>query len=196
LTGDTAELTEWRNENGPLRIVDGGLEQCARLRDAQPEHQWLPRLVAYKPDVVYRMSDYPGEGFRFYAPDTAAIRGYRVDDVDRPVAEALEHACALGFDRLWLHARDAARRGDGLDLDLLDRARRHFGDGLWLSGGATEPRHLANLAREGGATGLVIDITLLAKANATALVTALAPPPPPEAPIHFQPPRREDTGVG
>jgi len=179
LTGDVQGMDAWGEDDGPLRIVDAGLEDCARLRDARPELKWLPRLVAYKPDIVYRMADYPGEGFRFYAPDTAAIQGYRFDDGDRSLIESLAQARSLGFGMLWLHARDAQRRGDGLDLDLLERAKRHFGDGLWISGGATERRHLVNLAREGGAPGLVIDSTLLAKANGEALTAALAPPAAP-----------------
>lgn len=189
LTGGAGALAEWCDEGDPLRVVDGDLEACARLRDAQPEFAWLPRLVAYRPEVVYRMSDYLGEGFRFYAPDTAAIRGYRVDDGDRSLAQTLVHARSLGFDQLWLHARDAARRGDGLDLDLLEQARRHFGDGVWLSGGATSPQHLANLAREGGTGSVVVGLRLLAEANAETLTRSLLPPPPPEQPIHFNLPR-------
>lgn len=193
LLGTQDVLAEWSEEPSPLRIVDGGLETCARLRDERPDLAWLPRLTVYKPEVVYRMSDYPGEGFRFYAPDTSAIRGYRVDDGDRTLQEALAQAETLGFSELWLHARDAAREQSGLDLDLLDRARRHFGDSIWLSGGATTPQHLTNLAREGGTKAVVIDAGLLAAGGAAALTTSLMPPSPPEQPIHFNLPRGQDT---
>jgi hypothetical protein len=193
LMGADSDLGDWCDEPDPVRIVDGGLEACARLRDAQPDLAWLPRLVAYKPDVVYRMSDYPGEGFRFYAPDTAAIRGYRVNDRDLDLTQALEQARALGFDQAWLHGQDAARRGDGLDLEMLERARRTFGDGLWLSGGASDPQHLANLVRCGGSQRVIVAATLLAAADAEKLTAALVPPPPAEEPIHFDLPRGEDS---
>ena len=176
----------WDVEQDPLRVVDGGLDECARLRDAKNDLKWLPRLEVFKPDVVYRMSAYPGEGFKFYAPDTAAIRGYRVKDGDLALHHALQRARELGFERIWLHACDAARRGDGLDLELLAQARRWFDDGLWFSGGATDPNHLRNLAREGGVPGLVIDANLLTKFGIAELVDALTPPPPPEVPIHFE----------
>lgn len=193
LLGGEDALAEWSEESSPARVVDGGLENCARLRDEKPNLTWLPRLIAYKPEVVYRMSDYPGEGFRFYAPDTSAIRGYRVDDGDRTLREVLVQAKSLGFSELWLHARDAARERSGLDLDLLDRARQQFGGGIWLSGGAATSQHLVNLAREGGAGVVVVDAGLLASIGMAALTTALAPPPPPEQPVHFNLPGGSDS---
>jgi hypothetical protein len=187
LTGGSAVLDEWREQQDVLRVVDGGLDACAWLRDERPEYQWLPRLVVCRSQAVYRMVDSPGEGFRFYTPDTSAIRGYQVTDGDRPLAVALKRARELGFQKIWLHAQDAAQRGDGLDLDLLDKARQQFDDGLWISGGATRLRHLENLSRDGGVSVLVIDNGLLAQANAEVLTAALAPPPPPEIPIQFAP---------
>ena len=195
LTGGPTELPEWRGEAAPLRVVEFGLEECARRRDDRPELKWLPRLVAYRAQVVYRMADYPGEGFKFYSPDTATLRGYCVTDAGRALERSLERARELGFDRLWLHARHAAEAGNGLDLDLLERARRHFKGGLWMSGGVSDTGHLANLAREGGAAAVVIEQALLARVSAEALVAALAPPGPPEAPIHFAPPRQPDSGT-
>ena len=171
---------EWNDELTPLRVVDQGLEVCARLCDVQPERAWLPRLIVDRQAVSYRMSNYRGEGFKFFTPDSATIQGYRVTDGDRPLAAALKRAQELGFARLWLHARDAAQQGKGLDLDLLERAQRDFPGELWISGGATEPRHLENLAREGGATGLVIGTELLARTDIATLLAALMPPRPPE----------------
>ena len=75
---------------------------------------------------------------------------------------------------------------------LLDRARQHFGDGTWLSGGAATSQHMVNLAREGGAKVVVVDAGLLASIGMAALTAALAPPPPPEQPIHFNLPRGPD----
>lgn len=194
--GDPEDLGEWQENPVPVRVVDKGLDACARLRDAWPRLSLMPRLVVYKPEVVYRLSDYPGDGFKFYAPDTAAIRGYRVSDGDQPLGSALARARALGFDSLWLHARDAAEAQRGLDLDLLVRVRRDFGDGLWISGGAREARHLHNLAREGGAAALVVDPPLLEGTSVTDLIASLAPPPPLEAPVHFAPRRPQGAGTG
>jgi len=192
LIGAAEEMAAWRGEQQPVRVVDDGLEACARLRDGSPELGWVARLVVYKQDVIYRMSDSPGEGFRFYAPDTAAIQGYQIGGGREPLNQVLEQARGLGLSRIWLHAWDAEQRGDGLDLELLERAKSHFGDGLWLSGGATKVDHLANLAREGGASGVVIDDTLLAKVDdGEALVSALVPIssrtqlPPKDVPVDF-----------
>jgi len=196
VTGAPAELTEWRGDATPLRVVELGLEKCARCRDERPDLAWLPRLVAYRPQVVYRMSEYQGEGFKFYAPDTASLRGYCVTDGGRAVERSLERARELGFDRLWLHAKHAAESGDGLDLELLARARRNFEGALWVSGGVTEIQHLENLGREGGAAAVVIHKALLAQVRAEVLAAALAPPRPPEAPIHFSPGRQHDSGAG
>ncbi|WP_295399332.1 hypothetical protein [uncultured Thiocystis sp.] len=171
---------DWDDKLTPLRVVDQGLEVCARLRDAHPERAWLPRLIVDRQAVSYRMSNYRGEGFKFFTPDSASIQGYRVTDGDRPLAAALKRAQELGFARLWLHARDAAQQGKGLDLDLLERAQRDFPEKLWISGGATEPRHLENLTREGGATGLVIGTELLARTDIATLLTALTPLRAPE----------------
>jgi hypothetical protein len=176
---------DWEHEMLPLRVVDRGLDVCARLRDAHPTLHWLPRLTAYRAEVSYRMSSYRGEGFSFYTPDPGTIQDYRVTDGHHPLTVVLQRARALGFDRLWLHARDAAQQGKGLDLNLLECARRDFPEGLWISGGATEPRHLENLAREGGATGLVIGTDFLWQTGIAALSQALAPPPPPEMSARF-----------
>lgn len=186
LRGGAGLPEEWREAVDAARIVEGGLETCARLRDEQPEHRWLPRLQVCRQEVLYRMTDSPGEGFRFYTPDTAAIRGYRVTGDDLPLPRALARAEELGFDRLWLHGLDAALHGNGLDLDLLEKARILFDGELWFSGGAREPRHQANLAREGGTFALVIDAALLEEVDAATLAAALAPPSPPSPGVQVE----------
>jgi hypothetical protein len=186
--------TDWDHEAAPLRVVDQGLDACVRLRDAYPTLQWLPRLTAYRAEVSYRMSNYRGEGFSFYTPDPGTIQDYRVTDGDQALTVVLQRARALGFDRLWLHARDAAQLGNGLDLDLLECARCDFPQGLWISGGATELRHLENLTREGGVAGLVIGTQWLRRADIATLTQALTPPRPPEVPIAVAPPCAHVTG--
>ena len=198
LTGDERnELAEWCEDRDPMRVVDGGLDACARLRDASPELCWTPRMTAYRPAVCYRMTTSHGQaGFKFYAPDTAAIRGYRVSDGDLPLHAALERAKELGFDTLWLHGQDAAEQRRGLDLDLLERAKRIYPDGLWFSGGATGPSHLKNLARAGGVYALVVGSDLLAEVGGQGLADALAPPAPREEPIQFQPRKPAEWAAG
>jgi len=174
----------WRERDGVLWCGGKDLEATARQRDAWPDLDWLPRLVVDKPQVSYRFaSAFPGEGFSVYQPDTATLRGYRVQG--RGLRETLEQARGLGFEELWLHACDAEVTGRGLDLDLLERVRGWFSGELWLSGGARERRHLVNLAHEGGVAVVVVPEGLAAKEGVDSLRTALAPPPPPEAPVHF-----------
>lgn len=189
LTGADGEgVAAWCETTEPVRVIDGGLDACARLRDTSPELSWMPRLTVYRPEVRYRMTTSHGAaGFKFYAPDTGALRGYRVSDGDLSLQAALNRARELGFDRLWLHARHAAEQGRGLDLDLLERARRVYEDGLWFSGGAAKAAHLENLARAGGVDAVVVGSDLLAGPEGQRLADALAPPAPPEQPIHFRP---------
>lgn len=186
------DLTSGRQDDGDedrttACVVDAGLDACAALRDAHPERAWLPRLTVYPQEVSYRMANYSGEGFKFFTPNTETIHGYRVTDGDRLLIPTLRRARDLGFERIWLHARDAERRGRGLDLDLLERARAEYPEGLWLSGGADESRHLENLAREGGADGVVIGLDLLQAVGVEALLAALAPPRPSEVSIAVMP---------
>jgi hypothetical protein len=195
LTGASAELLEWRSEVTPVRVVELGLEECARRRDERPELEWLPRLVICRRQVVYRMAEYHGEGFKFYAPDPSTLRGYCVSVGGLALERALERARELGLQRVWVHAKHAAESGDGLDLELLARARRNFEGALWVSGGVTKVQHLKNLGRQGGAAAVVIHKALLAQEGAEVLAAAVAPPQPPEAPIHFSLPRKHDTGV-
>lgn len=173
----------WRDREGVIWSGDD-LQTVARSRDEWKDLVWVPRLTVDKAQVGYHFHRaFPGEGFSVYQPDTAAVGGYRIGG--RELREVLKQAADLGFDRLWLHGRDADLAGRGLDLNLLERAQRWFDGDLWLSGGASEPGHLANLAREGGAAAVIVPDTLVAKESVEPLRTALAPPPPPEVPIHF-----------
>jgi hypothetical protein len=93
---------------------------------------------------------------------------------EQPLIDAVEHARQLGFDSLWLHSLDAAEAGRGLELEMLDRTESSGLD-IWLSGGATESRHLSNLARVGGAAAVVIDHNLAQLSSALELCDCLAP---------------------
>lgn len=154
--------------------VAEGLEETARCRDRFPDLAWVPRTGGYRPQVIYEMGDrYPGEGFRVFVPDTAAIRGFNVSDGEQTADAWLARATELGFVTVWLHGFDAAEKGNGLDLELLERARRNYKGGLWLSGGATEPRHLATLRAEGGAQAAIVATTVAAAWSLEELSAAL-----------------------
>lgn len=152
-----------------------GLERTARLRDGWPGMRWIARAEIYRPSVRFHfVAASPGEGFSTYRPDTSTIQRHKVADDEEDLHAWFARAKSLGFRTVWLHGRDAAERGRGLDLDLLDRARRPFGGGrIWLSGGATEPRHLANLAAEGGAAGVILPRALAERCGCGNLLAAL-----------------------
>ncbi|MFQ5938296.1 MAG: HisA/HisF-related TIM barrel protein, partial [Acidiferrobacterales bacterium] len=162
------------------------LEDTLHLRDTWPELAWVPRLAVFKPQVRYRLLDsFPGEGFKMYMPDTAALRGYQVMGSDATLSESSARAATLGFNTLWVHALDADERGKGLDLDLLEHARAQFDGELWLSGGATRERHLANLAIHKGAAAVVIPTALAKQYGCERLLSVLATPPTTGIPLRF-----------
>ena len=189
ICSDPERHAAWRSLQGLVWVCAGGLEQAARLRDEWPEQLWLPRLTVYKPSVIYRFSnEFDGEGFKFYRPDTGAIRGYRVTDGDVPLKVALDRAKELAFEKLWLYAADAEILASGLDLEMLERARADWQGELWLSGGAADPRHLANLVREGGVAAVVVPAMVANRCGCATLQAALEPsrpPTPAESPIRF-----------
>lgn len=173
------ELDGWRERPNVLWVGEGTLEAIARQRDAWPRLQWIPRVEVVRPEVrfAFRKTS-PGEGFSVYVPDTAAIQGYRVTESQGGAAiEAwLRQAAVFGFDTVWLHTPNAAAAGRGLDLDLLQRARRCSPAELWLSGGATSTRHLANLAREGSAATVVLPLAVVETCGCSAALAALGRP--------------------
>ncbi|HEB95034.1 MAG TPA: hypothetical protein ENI96_01225 [Sedimenticola thiotaurini] len=165
-------VTPAEDDDEPWLAVTG-LERAAALRDRWPGRRWLPQLEVSKQEVVYHFNDSAlGEGFRFYIPDTGAIHGY-VGNGDERIEALLARAAGLGFDTLWLHGAGAESRGRGLDLDLLERAGRHFDGDLWISGGAREERHLFNLAAQGGAAAVVVPQPVALECGCERLLLAL-----------------------
>lgn len=193
LNGDPARDVPWR-ELPAQWVCDRGIEATARLRDLHPRLHWIPRLRVFRAQVSYRFSGPAvGEGFSFYMPDTAAIKGWRADG--RSIDSALDRVMALGFDDLWLHSPDAASRCMGLDLDLLEKTGR--GDWtVWISGGVGGTGHLRNLTRMGGACAVIVDAEVAQTCSIASLTEALmVEPPRPEAvPMTFTP-RKPDQGV-
>ncbi len=193
INGDPEQDEPWREAAGQW-VCDRGIEATARLRDLHPQLHWIPRLSVYHAQVSYRFSGPAvGEGFSFYMPDTAAIKGWRVDEMS--LEAALDRGKALGFDDLWLHSPEAASRCRGLDLDLLDKTGR--GDWtVWLSGGVGDAAHLRNLMRVGGASAVIVDAAVAQACSLAALSEALVvePPSPEAVPMTFSP-RKPDQGV-
>ncbi len=188
VNGDPQRDTPWHDAAGHW-VGDRGLESTARLRDRYPTLSWIPKLNLARAQVSYRFSGPAvGEGFSFYIPDTAAIHGWRVDGGDLTFREALTRATELGFSTLWLHSPEAAARGVGLELDLLEQARGGPVE-IWLSGGVTEVRHLQNLSRAGGAAAVTVDAEAGRRLTLQALRAALSPEPvrPEAVPVHFTP---------
>ena len=168
--------------------VEGELEQAARQRDTHPSMDCVPILKVERPQISYRFSGRGlGEGFSFYIPDTAAVKGWQVLGTGVYLRKALERARELGFSTLWLHSPEAQVRRQGLELDLLEQVAGG-GVNVWLSGGASELRHLRNAARCGGAAGVVVSKALAKAETAEHLREALVPEKvqPEAVPIHFE----------
>ncbi len=181
--GDPQRHSDWLDSDH--WICTGGLVETVRLRDRWPELNWVPQLTVYKPSIGYRFSGPAiGEGFSFYIPDTAAIKGWQVTDGGDSLTEAITRATELGFDALWLHSQEAELRGDGLELEVLERVS---GGPLaiWISGGVTELKHLHNLARVGGAVAVVVNEPFAREAGLEPLRQALITENPlQEVPLH------------
>ncbi len=192
--GDPKRDASWL-ERPTWWAQDGELEQIARRRDDFPELSWIPHMMFSRAQVSYRFSGQAiGEGFSFYTPDTSAVKGWRIHGTEFYLHEVVTRAKELGFTALWLHSPDAEVRGDGLELDLLDKVRAGPLD-IWLSGGAAEERHLSNLAKAGGAAAVVVNEGLARGSSAKSLCDAMAldETVPEAVPIHFE---RQSTQAG
>lgn len=156
-------------------VCKEGLEKTAKLRDEWKDLDWVPQLSVFRPRMSYRFSGPAvGEGFSFYIPDTAAIRGWRVTDGDILLSEAIKQAKTLGFSSLWLHSIDAENESKGLELDMLDRTQ-DSGLTIWISGGVSEQKHLQNLTRAGGASAVIVSSHFAEQHGIEPLSQALAP---------------------
>ncbi len=193
LNADPTRDESWKDPSCDW-VGDQGIEATARLRDLHPQLNWIPRLSVSRAQVSYRFSGPAvGEGFSFYMPDPAAIKGWQVAGVS--LETALDRMTALGFDTLWLHSSVAASRCRGLDLDLLDKTGR--GDwAVWLSGGVGDTGHLRNLARVGGATAVIVDAAVAQACAIASMSEALVvePPRPEAVPMTFTP-RKPEQGA-
>lgn len=186
-TLDPGAYPQWREGVQGIWSSDAPLDSIAKTRDEWPELNFLPRLNVYQPEVGYHFNPTSlGEGFKFYTPDTATIQTYRTIQDDYTLEDQIQRTVKLGFDALWLHATHAEVSGKGLDLDLLERASRLFDGDLWISGGATEERHLKNLSKQGGFAAVVIGEALVFDCGCEPLLTALEPEGPTGVTVSFE----------
>jgi hypothetical protein len=169
-------LVDWHDRSGTLWTTGHDLEALVRLRERLPDLAWLPRAEICRPTVSYAMMrSVHGSGFTYYAPEPSTLRGLQVaDGSNTSVSDWLRRAEELGFEEVWLHGRDAEVAGCGLELDLIERAHGNYHGGLWLSGGITEPRHLANLAKAGGCTCVVVPSGFIATESCAGMQVALS----------------------
>lgn len=177
LRGSPGDNPEWAGFSAAMWVVDQGLDAAAKLREYFPDARFLPHVQVYKPSACYSLADpYLGEGFRVYAPDTAAFRTWRVDDGDEALGDWLVKAVRLGFDAVWLESPEAAEAKRGYDLDLLERARKYFSGRIVLSGGVCELRHLACLREEGGCFAAVLPAAVAAACGHAEAIAQKRPP--------------------
>lgn len=176
----------WQGRPEIRWVAGGGLDMVMRLRDTWPGLDWVPRVEVYRPETRFEFHRAaPGEGFSMYMPDTSAIQGFRIVDTDQGSLETwLSGAVSEGFRYVWLHSRDAERSKNGADMEMLERARRHFAGGsIWLSGGIAGSSHVKTLAREGGAEAAVIPASVAQQCGCAILAKALELEPPAHHPI-------------
>lgn len=193
LNGNPSQDEPWR-ELCCDWVCGRGIEETARLRDLYPQLHWIPRLNVTRAQVSYRFSGPAvGEGFSYYIPDPASIKGWQVAGAS--LETVLERVTALGFDDLWLHSPVAASRCRGLDLDLLEKTQRSD-MAVWLSGGVGDAGHLRNLSRVGGASAVIVDSAVAKACTLVSLGEALVvePPRPEAVPMTFNP-RTPDQGA-
>jgi len=189
--GDPDCHAPWCEQEGVIWSTENELDEAAARRDRWPHLTWLPRLNLYRPEVGYQFEPHSlGEGFKFYTPDTSAIHAYRTLAGDHALETQLDRAAELGFDRLWIHSIDAELSGNGLDLELLERVARNFGGMLWISGGATDEQHLVNLARQGGASAVVVGPELALRCGCERLNLALESGEERGVPVTFDKPEK------
>ncbi|MCW8981664.1 MAG: hypothetical protein OQJ83_09780 [Altibacter sp.] len=196
LNGDPQRDSDWLGSDLCHWICTKGLNETSRLRDQWPQLNWVPQLTVYKPSISYRFSGPAiGEGFSFYIPDTAAIKGWQVTDGDVSLTEAITQATELGFNTLWLHSQEAELQGKGLALEMLEKT--HGGPlAIWISGGVTELKHLSNLARVDGAAAVVVNEELARETGMEALQQALVTENRiQEVPVHFIPKEAQTSEV-
>lgn len=177
LHGSPATSEEWQPERGAYWVVEQGLDAAAKLRQMFPGHRFLPHVQAWRAEVRYGLGEpYQGEGFRVYVPDTAALRGYQVDDGDCLLADWLKRAESMGFDTIMLTGRDIGAAGKGFDFEMLDRAKRVFAGNLIVAGGGVDIRHLETLREEGGCFAAVVPASLVERVGIEPILLALQPP--------------------
>jgi hypothetical protein len=187
LAGAPDQHQDWLSRPNTAWLAPS-LGTAIRLRDRHPGLTVLPAVTVTKAAITYSCGDaYPGEGFRCYVPNTAALRGYQVSDGEVGLVDWLHRALSCGFEAVWLASGDAETRGRGFDLEMLERAHTAFPGRIWLSGGARTLGQVERLREEGGTHAAVLPADLLEEIGTEALLAALGHPvdaaPPADVPL-------------
>jgi hypothetical protein len=156
--------------------VKGDPDIVARCRDRWPDLNWVPRADVLRPVARFDFQpEFHGEGFKTYAPDLNTYRRFHVTGAELELGEWLRRTSELEFPCVWLHGVDAAARGRGLDLEMLERARRSWDGELWISGGVTSQAHLVNLVESDAPEAVIVPEKLVHNCGLQSLRRALAP---------------------
>ena len=178
LRGSPATTPAWAGKLNVHWLAEQGLDAAAKFRDLFPEERVLPSAVARKPSSTFSLGQrYSDDGFRYYVPDMATYRTYRIEDGDQYLSDWLERAGSLGFDAVLFEAPGAKAEGKGFDLDLLEKAKRNFSGRILLSGHATEPVCFERLVLEGGCEAVVLDQACALKMGIQKIADLQKPPP-------------------
>jgi len=173
---DPGEVSQRWLRRDTVWIAKGDPEVVARHRDRWPELRWVPGAEVYRPVARFDFQQqFHEEGFKTYVPDLSTYRRFRVAGTMLELGEWLRRVGELGFTCVWLHGADAAARGRGLDLDMIERGRRAWGGELWVSGGVTSPAHLVKLAEGDAPEVVVVPEDLVWRCGMQSLRRALAP---------------------
>ena len=151
-------------------VCDAGLTETNRLRALAPNARWIAKTDVYKVEASYSFgNDEYDSGFKTYKLNPATVDERRVSDSNLLLDDWLDRAKHLNIDLVWLESSEAREVGKGFDLIAARRAAKAMNGGVLISGGATNEKHVRNLANECMVSGVVLDKCLIDEAGISAL---------------------------
>jgi len=164
--GDDEAVERLYADKGPALFFacDAGLTETARLRELAPGTQWVPIADVYKSEASY---DFAGDayqgGFKTYQMNPSTFEERRVHDNGLLLADWIDRAKHLGFERVWIDSSEAQNVGKGFDLIAARRASKEMDGGVWFSGGGTTLDHVRNLMNECPINSVVLSGDMIAE---------------------------------
>lgn len=161
--------------SGVYFACDAGLTEADRLRGLAPSSQWVPVTDVYKVEASYSFAGdaYQG-GFKTYQLNPGSFEERRVRDGGLLLADWVDRAKHLGFERVWIDSSEAQTVGKGFDLIAARRTSRDMDGRLWVSGGGTTLEHVQNLINECAIGSIVVDGQFLADTGEDRLRSVMA----------------------